>query len=175
MDYYRIETEEERVANIHYGCWPFLLFVIILSIDLFLELYINYSGVTFMCHEIFNINICIWWVHLSLIVVSIYSYCSMRYESPIWSCTLKCLISCAGLWFLIVVLKIMLSSTNEVTSQSFAQTVDEMILLLSALVIIVGGDQYNINLKKIIEDINNKMDKRINKNINITNKSDVIQ
>lgn len=95
-------------------------------------------------------------------IVSIYSYCSMRYESPIWSYTLKCLISCAGLWFLIVVLKIMLSSTIEVTSQSFVQTVDEMILLLSALVIIVGGDQYNMNLKSIIEDINVNVDKRNN-------------
>jgi hypothetical protein len=104
----------------------------------------------------------------------VYSYFSMRYKSPIWSCTLKCILSCAGLWFLIVVLKIMLSPTIEVTSQSFAQTIDEMILLLSALVIIVGGDQYDMNLKRIIEDINNKLDKK-DKNINITNKSDVIQ
>jgi hypothetical protein len=68
----------------------------------------------------------------------------------------------------------MLSQTIEVTSQSFTQTVDEMILLLSALVIIVGGDQYDMNLKRIIKDINNKIDKK-DKNINITNKSDVIQ
>ena len=185
MDYHSIETEEERVANIHCGCWVFILFFIILAIDLFLGLYINYSGAIFTCHKMFYIGVYIWWVHLSLIVISIYSYRSMTYKSPVWSCALKCLLSCTGLWFLVIVLKIMVPSTIEETSQCFGLTVDEMILflikeffilfVLTTLLLKVRGYQHEWIMKRSIEDIKIKADKRIDEIMNTMTKPNIIQ
>jgi hypothetical protein len=79
----------------------------------------------------------------------------------------------------------MVPSTIEETSQCFGLTVDEMILflikeffilfVLTTLLLKVRGYQHEWSMKRIIEDIKIKADKRIDEIMNTMTKPNIIQ